>query len=120
MKTLKSQSGLTMWGWLIVGSMFITLAYQATLLMGPYSNYFLMNKILDEMPSQNSKKEAKYYIARRAGAENVRLNEKEDITFKNTRGGFTIIVNFEQRVNILNTLDFVITYHREISKGRRN
>jgi hypothetical protein len=125
MKTLKKQSGLTMWGWLVVLSMVGLLGYAFMALYTPISNYVIFESIVNDKLIANTalrdakKKEIEMVMIKNTGFNKVPFDlNKETFIIKDVRGkGKTAKILFDQRVDFIWEIDFVVSYDKTVEVG---
>ncbi|MBL1432788.1 MAG: DUF4845 domain-containing protein [Gammaproteobacteria bacterium] len=121
MLTINKQQGFSLWGVLIL---FALLAFFATIglsLYPVYYEYFSVSSIMNRI--QDEKFETKSQIVKRLSAtmqiDNVRRLGLDAFDIKKTKTGFTVTLDYEDRVEMMGNVDAIAKFHKEIETSAR-
>lgn len=119
MKTLKKQNGLTMWGWLVILCMVGFIGMQFFTLIQPVIGYKTMEKIVDDLSADASLKNKKDILERLTKRAQLDVREfkvdKNSVKVNKVKGGgFKVNVLWEQRVDFIWDIDFILTLDKEV------
>lgn len=118
-RQLKRQEGFSFWGWLIIIAL---IAFFATIILRLYPAYYeyftvasIMNRLEHEdFSAGTSKSDIVTRLTRTMTIDNVNRVKLDDFDIKPTKGGFTVTLDYEDRVQMMGNVDAVAKFNKKI------
>lgn len=121
MLTTNKQQGFSFWGLLVLLAL---IAFFATIVLRLYPVYYeyfsvssIMNRIEDEALA--SKSDIVKRLSRTMQVDNVRRVNLDDFDIKKTKTGFTVTLDYEDRVEMMGNLDVIAKFNKKIEISSR-
>ncbi len=121
MQTRNKQLGVSFWGLLVILALIAFFATVTLRLYPVYYEYFSVSSIMNRIAKEqlNSKSEIVNRLSKTMQIDNVNRVKLDDFDIKKTKTGFTVTLDYEDRVAIMGNVDAVASFNKEIEISPR-
>ncbi len=120
MQKRNKQLGMGLWGVLIVLALIAFFATLVIRLYPVYYEYFSITSIMSRISKEqlNSKSEIVQRLSKTMQIDNVSRIDLDDFDIKQTRAGYTVTLDYEDRVHIFGNVDAIASFNKVIEISR--
>ena len=117
----KQQQGFSLWGTLILLAL---IAFFVTILLRLYPvyyEYFSVSSIMDRIEGEQfaTKSEIVKRLTATMQIDNVRRVKLDNFDIKKTKTGFTVVLDYEDRVAMMGNIDVVAKFNKQVEISSR-